>query len=129
LNLIADLNFDQSFSFIFSARPGTPAASLPDDLSLDVKKERLWRLQELVNSQAARISRDMIGTNQRVLVEGFSKKNPDQFAGRTENNRIVNFDGHPHLIGQFADVVITEALSHSLRGRVILREQNSAAIA
>jgi len=127
LSLIANLNFDQSFSFIFSARPGTPAASLPDDLSLDVKKERLRRLQELVNSQAARISRNMIGTNQRLLVEGFSKKNPDQLAGRTENNRVVNFDGNPRLIGQFADVVITEALSHSLRGRVILREPKSSA--
>jgi tRNA-2-methylthio-N6-dimethylallyladenosine synthase len=129
LSLIADLNFDQSFSFIFSARPGTPAASLPDDLSLDVKKERLRRLQELVNSQAARISRDMIGTNQRILVEGFSRKSPRQLAGRTENNRVINFDGHPHLIGQFSDVVVTEALSHSLRGRVILREQDIAAIA
>ena len=126
LSLIADLNFDQSFSFIFSARPGTPAASLPDDLSLDVKKERLRRLQELVNSQAARISRNMIGTNQRLLVEGFSKKSPDQLAGRTENNRVVNFDGNPRLIGQFADVAITEALSHSLRGRVILREPKSS---
>ena len=120
LKLIADLGFDQSFSFIFSARPGTPAASLPDDLPLEVKKERLKRLQELVNSQAARISGEMVGTNQRILVEGCSKKNPDQLAGRTENNRVVNFDGHPHLIGQFADVVITEALSHSLRGRVVL---------
>ncbi len=129
LNLISDLEFDQSFSFIFSARPGTPAASLPDDLSLEVKKERLGRLQELVNGQAARFSRDMVGTNQRVLVEGFSKKSPDQLAGRTENNRVVNFDGHPQLIGQFADVVITEALSHSLRGRVVLLEQDSAAIA
>jgi tRNA-2-methylthio-N6-dimethylallyladenosine synthase len=127
--LISDLNFDQSFSFIFSARPGTPAASLPDDLSLEEKKERLARLQELVNSQAARISRDMVGTFQRILVEGLSKKNPNQLAGRTENNRVVNFDGQQRLIGQFADVVITEALSHSLRGRLALREQHSAVIA
>jgi tRNA-2-methylthio-N6-dimethylallyladenosine synthase len=129
LSLISDLDFDHSFSFIFSARPGTPAASLPDDLSLEVKKERLKRLQDLVNSQASRFSSGMVGTIQRVLVEGFSKKSPDQLAGRTENNRVVNFDGHPRLIGQFADVVITEAMSHSLRGRVVLTEQDSAAIA
>jgi tRNA-2-methylthio-N6-dimethylallyladenosine synthase len=129
LSLISDLDFDHSFSFIFSARPGTPAASLPDDLSLEVKKERLKRLQDLVNSQASRFSSGMVGTIQRVLVEGFSKKSLDQLAGRTENNRVVNFDGHPRLIGQFADVVITEAMSHSLRGRVVLTEQDSAAIA
>ena len=129
LKLIAELKFDQSFSFIFSARPGTPAASLPDDLPLSVKKERLMRLQELVNGQAAVISRGMVGTHQRILVEGCSKKSTRQLAGRTENNRIVNFDGHPVLIGQFADVVITEALNNSLRGRLELPEQNSVAIA
>jgi len=126
LNLISELNFDQSFSFIFSARPGTPAAALPDDLPLEVKKERLMRLQELVNSQAARISGKMIGSVQRVLVEGSSKRNPAQLAGRTENNRVVNFDGHRRLIGGFSDVVITEALSHSLRGRVVLTGHDSA---
>jgi tRNA-2-methylthio-N6-dimethylallyladenosine synthase len=129
LKLIAELKFDQSFSFIFSARPGTPAASLPDDLPLAVKKERLMRLQELVNSQAAVISRAMVGTHQRILVEGRSKKSSRQLAGRTENNRIVNFDGYPGLTGQFADVVITEALNHSLRGRLVLPEQNSVALA
>ncbi len=93
LKLIRELDFDQSFSFIFSARPGTPAASLPDDLPLEVKKERLRRLQQLVDSQAARISRQMVGTTQRILVEGASKKDKQQLAGRTENNRVVNFDG------------------------------------
>jgi tRNA-2-methylthio-N6-dimethylallyladenosine synthase len=123
LALIRDLNFDQSFSFIYSARPGTPAANLPDDTPLQTKKERLMRLQTLVNEQAAAYSRAMVGTRQRVLVEGTSKKSPKnanahQLAGRTENNRVVNFDGHPRLIGQFAEVEITESLSHSLRGRL-----------
>jgi tRNA-2-methylthio-N6-dimethylallyladenosine synthase len=87
------------------------------------------RLQKLVNSQAAVISSGMVGTSQRILVEGRSKKSSRQLAGRTENNRIVNFDGHPGLIGQFADVVITEALNNSLRGRLVLPEQKSVAIA
>ena len=126
LKLIADLDFDQSFSFIYSARPGTPAANLPDELSLEVKKERLMRLQALVNSQAARISKAMVGSSQRILVEGTSKKDPRQLAGRTENNRVVNFDGHPRLIGEFVDVVITEALSNSLRGRVKTGGHDSA---
>ncbi|MBT8048118.1 MAG: tRNA (N6-isopentenyl adenosine(37)-C2)-methylthiotransferase MiaB [Xanthomonadales bacterium] len=121
LKLISELNFDQSFSFIFSARPGTPAASLPDDVPLEVKKERLMRLQALVNSQAAAISRDMVGSTQRILVEGTSKKDSKQLAGRTENNRVVNFDGDTRLVGQFVDVAITEALHHSLRGRVVTR--------
>jgi tRNA-2-methylthio-N6-dimethylallyladenosine synthase len=119
MRLIAELDFDQSFSFIYSARPGTPAASLPDDLPLAVKKERLQRLQDLVNVQAARISREMVGSTQRILVEGPSKKDPRQLAGRTENNRVLNFEGHPRLVGHFVDVVVTEALSHSLRGRVV----------
>jgi len=127
LKLISDLNFDQSFSFIFSARPGTPAASLPDDVSLEVKKERLMRLQQLVRSQAARISRNMVGSTQRILVEGSSKKNPEQLAGRTENNRVVNFDGHARLVGEFIDVVITEALNNSLRGRVVQNDTGLAA--
>jgi tRNA-2-methylthio-N6-dimethylallyladenosine synthase len=126
LKLIADLDFDQSFSFIFSARPGTPAASLPDDVPMGVKKERLMRLQGLVNGQAARISRAMVGSTQRILVEGRSKKDARQLAGRTENNRVVNFDGNPRLVGHFVDVEITEALSNSLRGRVILAEHGSA---
>ncbi len=126
MKLIRELDFDQSFSFIFSARPGTPAASLPDDVPLEVKKERLFRLQALVNEQAARISEGMVGTTQRVLVEGESKKSAKQLAGRTENNRVVNFDGHPRLVGNFVDVVISEALSHSLRARVVLSGSESA---
>jgi len=118
LKLIEDLQFDQSFSFIFSPRPGTPAASLKDEFPLAVKKERLARLQDLIRQQADRISRGMINSVQRILVEGPSKKNTRQLSGRTENNRVVNFDGHPRLIGQFADVLITEALSNSLRGRL-----------
>jgi tRNA-2-methylthio-N6-dimethylallyladenosine synthase len=118
MRLIEELEFDQSFSFIFSARPGTPAANLPDDTPLEVKKERLMRLQEQVNRQAAGYSRAMVGSTQRVLVEGTSKKDDRQLSGRTENNRVVNFDGHPRLVGHFVDLRITEALSHSLRGRV-----------
>jgi tRNA-2-methylthio-N6-dimethylallyladenosine synthase len=129
LKLIRDLEFDQSFSFIFSPRPGTPAASLPDELPLEAKKERLMRLQELVNSQAAKISQRMVGTRQRILVEGYSKRNPQQLAGRTENNRVVNFDGNPRLVGRFVDVIITEALRNSLRARVELDSANEAAVA
>jgi tRNA-2-methylthio-N6-dimethylallyladenosine synthase len=118
MRLIEELEFDQSFSFIFSARPGTPAANLPDDTPLELKKERLMRLQERINRQAAGYSQAMVGSTQRVLVEGTSKKDDRQLSGRTENNRVVNFDGHPRLVGHFVDVRITEALSHSLRGRV-----------
>ena len=91
---------------------------MPDDLPLEVKKDRLRQLQQLVDSQAARISRQMVGTTQRILVEGASKKDERQLAGRTENNRVVNFDGPVHCVGEFVEVVITEALSHSLRGRL-----------
>jgi tRNA-2-methylthio-N6-dimethylallyladenosine synthase len=118
--LIEEIGFDQSFSFIYSARPGTPAASYPDDVPMAVKKQRLQRLQARISGMAAEISEAMIGSTQRVLVEGFSKKSAEQLAGRTENNRVVNFDGQPRLIGQFADVTITEALSNSLRGRLVL---------
>jgi tRNA-2-methylthio-N6-dimethylallyladenosine synthase len=120
--LIRELQFDQSFSFIYSQRPGTPAASLHDDTPLEVKKQRLMQLQTQVNSQAAAYSAAMVGTRQRVLIEGASKKNTHQLAGRTENNRVVNFDGHPRLVGQFAELEITESLSHSLRGRLALTE-------
>jgi tRNA-2-methylthio-N6-dimethylallyladenosine synthase len=119
LKLIRDVGFDHSYSFVYSARPGTPAASLQDDTPLEVKKERLQRLQTLINEQAAVISAAMVGSRQRILVEGSSKKDPQQLAGRTENNRIVNFDGHPRLVGHFVDVQITEALRNSLRGRVV----------
>ncbi len=117
MNLIADVGFDQSFSFVFSARPGTPAANLPDETPMQVKKERLQILQARINQQAQAISNAMVGTTQRVLVERVSKKSASQVSGRTENNRWVNFDADPSVIGRFVDVVITEALPNSLRGR------------
>ena len=117
MNLIADVGFDQSFSFIYSARPGTPAANLADVTPMAVKKERLQLLQARINQQAQAISEAMVGTTQRVLVEKISKKSTSQVSGRTENNRWVNFDGDPSLIGGFVDVDITEALPNSLRGR------------
>ena len=129
MKLIREINFDQSFSFIYSARPGTPAASLPDETSMEVKKERLSRLQAQINKQAFAISQAMVGDVERILVEGFSKKDPKQLAGRTENNRVVNFDGPERLIGQFVDVTITEALSNSLRARILTSESNSTAVA
>ena len=120
MNLIAEVGFDQSFSFVYSARPGTPAASLADDTPIDVKKQRLQILQARINQQAMKISEGMVGTTQRVLVEKLSKKSAKQVAGRTENNRWVNFDADPACIGDFVDVVITEALPNSLRGRLVL---------
>ena len=119
MKLIADVGFDQSFSFIYSARPGTPAASFADETPMSVKKERLSILQARINQQAMEISRGMVGSVQSVLVEKPSKKDPRQLAGRTENMRWVNFDGDPSCIGQFVDVVITEALPNSLRGRLV----------
>ena len=120
MQLIADVGFDQSFSFIYSARPGTPAANYPDDTPMTVKKARLQALQARIAKQAMRISEAMVGTTQRVLVERPSKKDANQVAGRTENMRWVNFDADPNCIGQFVDVVITEALPNSLRGRLVL---------
>ncbi|MCC7257537.1 MAG: tRNA (N6-isopentenyl adenosine(37)-C2)-methylthiotransferase MiaB [Gammaproteobacteria bacterium] len=117
MQLVADVGFDQSFSFIYSPRPGTPAADYADQVPADVKHRRLEILQRAVNAQAQAISRAMVGTTQRVLVAGPSKKDPRQLAGRTENNRWVNFDGEAGLIGRFADILITEALPNSLRGR------------
>ena len=122
MDLIADVGFDQSFSFIYSARPGTPAASLQDDTPLEVKKERLQILQARINQQAQAISRGMVGTTQKVLVEKMSKKSDRQVSGRTENNRWVNFDADRSTIGKFVDVVITEALPNSLRGRLAKEE-------
>ncbi len=119
MDLVAEIGFDQSFSFIYSARPGTPAASLTDDTPLELKKERLWILQERIRQQAMDISRGMIGTTQRVLVEHRSKKSVNQVSGRTENMRWLNFDGNEALIGRFVDVVVTEALPNSLRGRLV----------
>ncbi|MDP7537444.1 MAG: tRNA (N6-isopentenyl adenosine(37)-C2)-methylthiotransferase MiaB [Methylococcales bacterium] len=117
--LIELMSFDASFSFIYSARPGTPAADFVDDIDLSVKKERLKRLQAHINNNATAISDSMLGTVQTVLVEGLSKKNQLQVTGRTENNRVVNFIGHPRLKGQFVDVMITESLPNSLRGRLV----------
>ena len=119
MNLIESIGFDHSFSFIYSARPGTPAASLVDETPMDVKKQRLAQLQSVITRQAAAISASMVGSVQRVLVDRPSRKNPAQMSGRTENNRVVNFDAKPSLIGQFADVRITEALPNSLRGALV----------
>jgi len=118
MGLIADIGFDQSFSFVYSARPGTPAASFTDDTAMEVKKQRLSALQARIAQQAMAISEAMVGTTQTVLVERLSKKSSRQVAGRTENMRWVNFDANPNCIGQFMDVVITEALPNSLRGRL-----------
>jgi tRNA-2-methylthio-N6-dimethylallyladenosine synthase len=119
LELIADVGFDQSFSFIYSRRPGTPAASLPDEVPYEVKQQRLERLQALLNVQARKISAAMVGSTQRVLVEKPSRRNPRQLAGRTENMRWVNFDGPAALVDRFAEVRITEAMPNSLRGRLV----------
>jgi tRNA-2-methylthio-N6-dimethylallyladenosine synthase len=119
LNLVADVGFDQSFSFIYSRRPGTPAASLPDDVTHEEKQQRLEILQARINQQAMEISRRMVGTVQRVLVERPAKKHAPQIAGRTENMRWVNFDGPLTLLNRFADVLITEAMPNSLRGRLV----------
>lgn len=116
MNLINDIGFDHSFSFIYSPRPGTPASSLPDDTPLQIKKDRLQILQTRISQRSAEISSAMVGTIQTILVEGQSKKNPDQLRGRTENNRVVNFKGPQGLIGDFVDIEITEALPNSLRG-------------
>mgnify|MGYP006083800219 FL=1 len=120
MKLIEEIGFDQSFSFIYSARPGTPAADLPDDTPMSVKKERLAVLQARLTGQAMRISESMVGEMQRILVTGRSRKDPGQLQGRTENNRVVNFASSNHsLIGGFADVEIGEALPNSLRGRLV----------
>jgi len=118
LKLVREANFDQSFSFIYSQRPGTPAASLPDDVALEIKQQRLSRLQLQLNEQARAISESMVGSTQRVLIERPSKKDRQELAGRTENNRWVNFPGPASLIGRFVDVAIVKALPQSLRGRL-----------
>jgi len=125
MKLVAEVDFDASFSFLYSKRPGTPAADLPDEAPPDVKLGRLHRLQQRLNEQQSRISRSMVGTAQRVLVEGFSKRSTRDLMGRTENNRIVNFDAGPNasqLIGQMIVVRIRDAHPHSLRGEVVTRE-------
>ncbi|CAE6888971.1 tRNA (N6-isopentenyl adenosine(37)-C2)-methylthiotransferase MiaB [Vibrio alginolyticus] len=124
MKLIKDVDFDMSFSFIFSARPGTPAADYPCDLPEQVKKDRLYELQQTINAQAMRYSRLMLDTEQRVLVEGPSKKNLMELRARTENNRVVNFEGSADLIGQFVDVKIVDVFANSLRGELVRTEKD-----
>lgn len=122
LQLIEDVGFDDSFSFVYSPRPGTPAADLPDDTPQAVKLERLQRLQALIAAQARKISEAMVGTRQRVLIDGLARRDAGELAARTDNNRVVNFPGPRERIGRFADVLITEARSHTLRGELLLTE-------
>jgi tRNA-2-methylthio-N6-dimethylallyladenosine synthase len=122
MKLIADVNMDVSYSFIFSARPGTPAADMVDDVSEEDKKQRLYILQERLNQQAMAWSRRMVGTVQRILVEGTSRKSLMELTGRTENNRVVNFEGTPDMVGKFVDVEITDVYTNSLRGKVVRTE-------
>ena len=118
MDLIQEVGFDQSFSFVFSPRPGTPAAELPDNTPMDEKKKRLSILQGRISQHAQAISEAMVGSTQKILVDGYSKKDPGELKGRTENNRIVNFrHDNDELIGQFVDVVIEEAYTNSLKGR------------
>jgi tRNA-2-methylthio-N6-dimethylallyladenosine synthase len=123
MKLIEDVGFDQSFSFIYSRRPGTPAADLPDDVDDATKHARLSRLQAHINAHSLELSRAMVGSTQRVLVTGTSRKDASELTGKTENMRQVNFAGHPRLIGQFVDVAITDALPNSLRGRVVVTDE------
>jgi tRNA-2-methylthio-N6-dimethylallyladenosine synthase len=123
MKAIDDIGFDASFSFIYSQRPGTPAAELNDDVPDEVKTQRLMRLQKRIDELANVVNEKMVGTVQRVLVEGPSKKDPNELAGRTDNNRIVNFVGNPRLINQFVDVKVTRVSSHSLRGEIVTREE------
>ncbi len=120
MKLIDDIGFDASFSFLYSARPGTPAADLPDTTPHDVKSARLQQLQQRIDAQANAISAAMVGSVQRVLVEGLSKKDANELAGRTDNNRIVNFPGPARLIGHFVDVRISAVTAHTLRGEVVV---------
>ncbi len=122
MKLIDDVGFDASFSFLYSPRPGTPAAELADETPREVHLERLMRLQQRIEELAQAVSQSMVGTVQRVLVEGRSKKDENELAGRTDNNRIVNFEGHARLVDRFVDVRITAAMPHSLRGEILTRE-------
>lgn len=123
MDLVEEIGFDNSFSFIYSPRPGTPAANLKDETPISEKKDRLKRLQDLLNQQAQAYSQAMVGTRQKVLVSGYSKKRSTELSGRTENNRIVNFPGNPRLIGHFIDVDITDAQPNSLRGEVVITDE------
>ncbi len=127
LKLVADIHFDTSYSFIYSPRPGTPAADLPDDVSDEEKKQRLHILQQRIIQQAMEISREMVGSVQRILVEGTSRKSAVELAGRTENNRVVNFEGTPEMIGKFVDVEIVDVYASSLRG-ILQRTEDQMAL-
>jgi tRNA-2-methylthio-N6-dimethylallyladenosine synthase len=122
MRLVEELNFDNSFSFVYSPRPGTPAADMADDTPAELKIQRLMRLQKTIEAQALKISQAMVGTTQRVLVEGHARKDASELAGRTDNNRVVNFAGNERLVGRFIDVTITAALPHSLRGEVVTQQ-------
>ena len=119
MELIETVKFDQSFSFIYSPRPNTPAAKMEDKTPLMTKKERLYRLQAAINNQAQQYSREMLGSVQKVLVDGLSVRDAEELSGRTDNNRTVNFKGSPELIGSFVYVKITDVLTHTLRGELI----------
>jgi tRNA-2-methylthio-N6-dimethylallyladenosine synthase len=123
LNLVDEIGFDASYSFMYSPRPGTPAASLDGQVPQEVKQERLARLQEKLDALERRISGGMVGSVQQILVEGPSRKNPGELAGRTSNNRMVNFPGPARLVGRLIDMRITEALTHTLRGEILAREK------
>lgn len=122
MKLIEELRFDASFSFLYSARPGTPAANLPDDTSEEVKRQRLRRLQKRIDELAYDVNQSMVGTVQRVLIENVARKNAQKLVGRTDNNRVVLFDGHERLLGQFVEVEICEADMRSLHGKIKTRE-------
>ena len=126
MKLIDEIGFDTSFSFVYSRRPGTPAADLKDDTPQTLKLQRLQKLQARINQQAHAIAQSMVASTQRILVEGTSTRDVNELSGRTENNRIVNFAGHPRLIGQMIDVVITDAMTNTFRGRVANVEENAA---
>jgi tRNA-2-methylthio-N6-dimethylallyladenosine synthase len=122
MKLIEDVGFDTSYSFVYSRRPGTPAADLPDDVPEEVKLARLQRMQKRLEQQAEAINLAMVGSVQRVMVERFAKKDKTELAGRTDNNRIVNFEGNPRLMNQFVHVKITDAFPRSLRGEIVTQE-------
>ena len=120
LKLVQDIGFDLSFVFIYSPRPGTPAANLPDETPHEEKVRRLEALNELHEAETARVNQSLVGTVQRCLVEGVSKKDPNQMQARTANNRVVNFVGHPRLLHQMVDIEITESFTFSLRGNLLI---------